>query len=103
MQRCERPVENLTPLCEAVSTMPLPSEIEGGGASLLLRATAERFADKTALIDRDRSLTYHELDLAANGLARWFLDQGLSPGDRVAIHWTNALETVELLLGCVHA
>jgi long-chain acyl-CoA synthetase len=75
----------------------------GAGLSKLLRTTARRYAGKIALIDRQRTLTYHELDQAANGLARRFRDEGLRPGDRVAIHWNNALEVVQLMLSCFHA
>lgn len=73
------------------------------GLSQLLRQAADRFSANIALVAGERSVTYRELDQAANGLACWFLAQGLCPGDRVAIHWTNSIETVELLLACVHA
>jgi non-ribosomal peptide synthetase component E (peptide arylation enzyme) len=62
----------------------------GAGLSQLLRATARRYAGKLAVIHRQHTLTYHGLDQSANGLARRFRDDGLRPGDRVAIHWNNA-------------
>lgn len=31
-----------------------------------------------------------------HGRAHWFLDQGLRPGDRVALHWSNSIEVVQL-------
>src|SRR5436190_23915421 len=73
----------------------------------LLRDAARRFPDKPALICHDRSttrsVTYQELDRAAQGIARWFLREGLHPGDRVAVQGTNTIETATLLLACFHA
>jgi len=73
----------------------------------LLRDAAQRFPDKPALICHDRSttrsITYQELDRAAQGIARWFLREGLHPGDRVAVQGTNTIETATLLLACFHA
>jgi long-chain acyl-CoA synthetase len=69
----------------------------------LLRDAARRFPDKPALICLDRSITYQELHRAAQGIARWFIREGLQPGDRVAVHGTNTIETAELLLACFHA
>src|SRR3954468_22038022 len=69
----------------------------------LLRAAAQRCPDKPALICLDRSITYQELDRAAQGTARWFLREGLRPGDRVAVQGTNTIETAELLLASFHA
>src|SRR5947207_46784 len=69
----------------------------------LLRDAARRFPDKPALICLDRSITYQELDRAAQGVARWFLREGLIAGDRVAVQGTNTIETATLLLACFHA
>jgi long-chain acyl-CoA synthetase len=91
------------PRCESGAGMIPESDPAGAGISQLLRATARRYGDKTAIIDRQRTITYRELDLTACGLARRFRQEGLRPGDRVAIHWNNALEVVQLMLGCFHA
>ncbi len=69
----------------------------------LLRAAALRHPQKTALICRDESISYEDLDRAVRGLARWFLRHGLRPGDRVAIHSANSVDAVKLLLACFHA
>jgi long-chain acyl-CoA synthetase len=42
-------------------------------------------------------MSLEELDQSTSGLARWFLDRGLRAGDRVAIHWSNRIEAVQLL------
>ena len=56
----------------------------------LLQAAAIRTPQKTALVFANESLSYETLDQSATLLARWFLQEGLVPGDRVAIHWSNA-------------
>src|SRR2546425_10042253 len=68
-----------------------------------LHAAAGRSPEKTALICREEAVTYGELDRSSRDLARWFLTQGLKPGDRVVIHWGNSLDTARLLLACLHA
>jgi long-chain acyl-CoA synthetase len=69
----------------------------------LFRSAARCNPGKTALICRDRELTYAELDRHVAGLARWFVSQGLRAGDRVAVQGINTIETAELLLACFHA
>lgn len=54
---------------------------------------------KTVLFCEDRTMSYEELDRSTTLLAGWFLDQGLRPGERVAIHWSNHIETVQLFFG----
>ncbi len=46
---------------------------------------AERRPDHPAVADQHRSRTYGELVIDADKLARWLLDQGLSPGAVVAV------------------
>ncbi len=60
------------------------------GLADLLRRSAGRFPDKTALIDRGRSFTYAELDAAVTSTAGALLDRGLVKGDRVALLARNS-------------
>src|SRR5215471_5744215 len=69
----------------------------------LLHESAQRQPDKTAVICRDCSLTYRQLDESARALARRLLSDGLKPGDRVGVHWANSLECVQLLFACFYA
>ncbi len=71
--------------------------------STRLRAVAREYSTKVAVMGGDRVLTHGELDSAAMGLARWFMAEGLNPGDRVAIQGTNTVEVVVALLACFHA
>ena len=42
-------------------------------------------------------------DQAATSLARWFLDRGCEPGDRIALYWPNSIAMAKLLFACFKA
>ncbi len=69
----------------------------------ILRAHAMKDPKKTALICGDATMSYQELDESSTRLAHWFLDQGLQPGDRVALHWSNSIEVVQLFFALFKA
>ncbi|MDQ7909786.1 AMP-binding protein [Phytohabitans sp. ZYX-F-186] len=60
----------------------------------LLFATAERYSDKVAVIDRDTQLTYAQLTDEILHLAAGLQDLGLNRGDRVVIHLPNTYEYI---------
>src|SRR5215472_17091699 len=68
-----------------------------------LHSHAKRQPNKAAVHTADRSITYAELDTSVACLARHLLDRGLRPGDRVAMHWSNTIEAVQLLLAAFRA
>ncbi len=51
----------------------------------LFEKNAAEYADKTALIAKDASLTYRELNEKANIVARNLIDRGIKTGDSVAL------------------
>ncbi len=66
----------------------------------------ERYAERVALIDRDRSVTYAELDCLSSNLALHLLGAGLAPLDRVVVQLPNVAEFVILYfalqkVGCI--
>src|SRR3954468_13712017 len=69
----------------------------------LLQHTAGRLAGKPAIIFGDECVTYAALDRAARGLARTLLNEGLRPGDRVAVHSANSVDAIKIMLACFHA
>jgi long-chain acyl-CoA synthetase len=69
----------------------------------VLHHHAERQPSKAAVLTTERGITYGELDTSVTCLARHLLDRGLQPGDRVALHWSNSIETVQLLLAAFRA
>jgi 2,3-dihydroxybenzoate-AMP ligase len=55
-------------------------------------AISARYSDRVAIIDRDRGVTYAELDERATRLALNLLDEGLRPLDRVVVQLPNVVE-----------
>jgi long-chain acyl-CoA synthetase len=72
-------------------------------ADSTLHSHAEKQPSKAAVLTAERSITYAELDTSVTCLARHLLDRGLRPGDRVAVHWSNSIEGVQLLLAAFRA
>ena len=68
-----------------------------------LRQSAAQNPRKPALVCGDQAISYESLNRSTDALGRWLLGQGLEPGDRVAIHWQNAVETVNLYFACFKA
>src|SRR5947209_6359084 len=68
-----------------------------------LRQSAAQNPRKAALVCGDQTISYASLNCSTDALARWLLGHGLEPGDRVAIHWQNAVETVNLYFACFKA
>ena len=66
---------------------------------------AERTPDKPAVImaESGASMSYRELDDAANRLSRLFFEAGLRPGDHVAFCMENRLEYLAILWGAHYA
>ena len=58
----------------------------------MLRRSAERFPSKPAILWNGTSLSYLELDAAANRLANALIGAGISKGTKVAIISTNRTE-----------
>src|SRR5215472_5041326 len=70
--------------------------------SCLRHHTATR-PDQVALYCGDDTITYRKLDESSSALAQWFLNQGLNPGDRVAIHSTNSIALVQIFFALFKA
>src|SRR6185503_13444351 len=60
----------------------------------LFEAQAWRTPQATAVIDDERSLTYAELNAAANRLAHALRARGVEPGDRVAVVLPRSIDLV---------
>jgi long-chain acyl-CoA synthetase len=69
----------------------------------LLHRHAQRQPGKPAVLTAERGITYGELDDSVSSLARRLLERGLRPGDRVAVHSSNSVETAQLLLAVFRA
>ncbi|MER5673727.1 acyl-CoA synthetase [Pseudonocardia alni] len=69
----------------------------------VLRRSALRFPDRTALVFEDRRWTYRELDEAVTRAAATLIGRGLSSGDRVAAYGRNSDAYLIGFLGCSRA
>lgn len=69
----------------------------------LLESSAERVPDRPAVIDRDRSVTYEELDRWGNRVANLLIGLGVSQGDRVAFYLDKSLESIVAIYGILKA
>lgn len=64
----------------------------------VFRNCCERFADRIAVRDARRSLTYRDLDRQAANLALNLLDLGIAPRDRLVVQMPNVIEFAVLHL-----
>ncbi len=69
----------------------------------LLHTSATRNPQKAALILGEEVVSYEQLNHSTTRLACQFLQDGLRPGDRIAIHWSNSIEVVKLFFACFKA
>ncbi|HYL82690.1 MAG TPA: AMP-binding protein, partial [Candidatus Angelobacter sp.] len=70
------------------------------------RIAFDKYEKRVALLDRDRSITYGELDRMSDNLALNLLEVGFQPLDRVVVQLPNVSEFVVLYLalqkiGCI--
>ncbi|WDD93492.1 AMP-binding protein [Burkholderia sp. FERM BP-3421] len=61
-----------------------------------LRRAARFWGDQTAVLHRDRALTYHQLDARSTRLANALRGLGFTPGARIAVQARNCIELVEI-------
>lgn len=59
------------------------------------------FAERPYLIYQDEVMTYAEAHAAVNAVAAWLFEQGVKPGDRVAIAMRNYPEWMMIYWACV--
>jgi acyl-CoA synthetase (AMP-forming)/AMP-acid ligase II len=69
----------------------------------LLARQASEHGDKVAFRDRDRAVSYRELEERTRRLAGRLADLGVQRGDRVALYLANRVEAVEGNLAAVRA
>ncbi|MGH3753273.1 MAG: (2,3-dihydroxybenzoyl)adenylate synthase [Pseudonocardiaceae bacterium] len=69
----------------------------------LLRRSARRRPDRTAVAGQDRMLSYAELDAAADRLASGLTELGLAPGDRIVVQLGNTPTFAVALFGLLRA
>src|SRR5262249_3780570 len=79
----------------AVLTRPAPAPVS---IPVLVAARAARAPEAVAVTFEDRSLTYRELDEAANRLAHLLAAHGVGPGQCVALLFNRSAEAIVAML-----
>ena len=69
----------------------------------MIRRSAARFPEKTAIVDGERTLSYQELDNLVNQFANYLLGTGLPKGSAVATICMNSWEYVVIFNGIAKA
>ncbi|KQY56430.1 long-chain-fatty-acid--CoA ligase [Nocardioides sp. Root140] len=69
----------------------------------ILETGAEKFGDRTAVIFGDRTVTYTELNGAANKVANLLVARGIKPGDKVAVSCPNTPHFTIVYFGILKA
>ncbi|MGP0030356.1 MAG: amino acid adenylation domain-containing protein [Acidimicrobiales bacterium] len=69
----------------------------------LLGAAARDHPDHTAVVDRERSVTYRELDRRTNQVARLLTEADVRAGDRVGVLLEKSLESILAVYGVLKA
>ena len=64
----------------------------------ILKVNAKKFPNTVALKDKNKKLTYPELNHRVNQLSHSLLDLGFSKGDKIAVLMENSIEIVEVYL-----
>lgn len=62
-----------------------------------------KYGNSIALKERNRQLTYQDLDSESNKIANYLISNGLKTGDFVAIYLKRSIDTVISLLGIIKA
>ncbi|HEV7517573.1 MAG TPA: condensation domain-containing protein, partial [Thermoanaerobaculia bacterium] len=73
------------------------------GLHQLFESQVERSPEALAVLSEAAGLTYRELDLASNRLARWLVASGVGPEAIVGVLFERSLEMVVALLGVLKA
>lgn len=69
----------------------------------LLRKSASRYPQKTAVWARGRSITYEELENRSNQLAHFLQSCGLKKGDRIGLYFPKSIESIISMFGVLKA
>ncbi|ABQ26530.1 amino acid adenylation domain-containing protein [Geotalea uraniireducens] len=65
----------------------------------LLEHSARKYPDNVAVVFKEKSVTYSELEQQSNDLARKLQQSGIKKGDRVGIMLSKSIETIVSLFG----
>ena len=64
-----------------------------------LEKSAKKFPDKIAVVFKDESITYHDLNIRSNKLAHLLIKNGVKKGDRVGLYINKSIEAIIAIFG----
>ncbi|MDT0443460.1 non-ribosomal peptide synthetase [Streptomyces johnsoniae] len=101
----EKPISEADILFPAERTKLLPPAPEPVGTALpeLFRAQVVRNPDAVAMVAGQTELSYRDLDMRANRLANWLVEQGVEPERRVALLLDRSADLVVAILAVIKA
>ncbi len=76
---------------------------EGERLEDVLEAATQRFSDRTAVATAEGDTSYRDLNARANAMARYLINAGVRPGDRVAVLLDRGLEAYVALFALLKA
>lgn len=91
-------IQQVTKLKRPLLMVPQVNNVDG-----IVRRSAQRTPNATALYFEGRSWTYREFDSAVTTAAHWLLSQGLKPGAHIAAYGTNSDAYLIAFLACSRA
>ncbi|WP_313802399.1 class I adenylate-forming enzyme family protein [Sphingobium sp.] len=65
----------------------------------MIRRSAQRQPDRVCVIERDRSTTFREMDVAANRIANYLRAAGIAQGSKVATLCGNSTDYLQFIFG----
>jgi non-ribosomal peptide synthetase-like protein len=80
-----------------------PDLIRDETLATLFTQAAAVYADKTALVFHDQTLTYAELDRWSNAVADYLNKKGIAQNSKVGVWWQRGLELHVTILGIIKA
>jgi amino acid adenylation domain-containing protein len=69
----------------------------------LLEESSRKHPDRNAVVSKDKSITYADLEIKSNQLALTLSQQGIKKGDRVGIMLSKSIESIIALFGIMKA
>jgi non-ribosomal peptide synthetase-like protein len=94
LERFERTIGQ-SPVCSKDSALRWK---EGERLHHLLQQACLQFGANEAVVTDEAIITYRDLDHRANQVARYLIDQGIEPGDRVGLLFDKSVESYVALL-----
>ncbi len=69
----------------------------------LFEQRAVQYSQRVAVSNLDDSISYHELNTQSNLLAHYLIQQGINPGDRVAICMSRSIAMIKAVIAILKA